>query len=874
MSPVDLPRLLTDVSLESLDVFASRFKKDGETLMKMEKDDLMDVAVDVGMTSDQRKTFLEMMERLRRQYESPSFKHFKVLMEEHELFMYVDKIPIDIEKLLAMDEEELKDVATDAGMKKDSRHKFLKLITVLRERLDQEERTQQLHKLMQENGLSEFSQRMQADVEKLLAMDDEELRDETVEYGMSKDARNKFFQVLDMMRDMSSDSSADFEVVVPDPPQELCNFLQKNNLEKYALSMFNHENGDYGQVSMLMEMEPEDLMAVAVDCDFAQEDRKKLRELVMEERQRILAKPSVGGCLLDALENVRVEHKHSLRLAYLPFTEVEVEDYLHSFGDKFEPAEHRCLLRVMEAQIPKAYVDTDIAKELVVLVVGQTGAGKSTQIDGMLNFLLGIKWEEGIRFKVVDELQTVSKESLEAGSAASQTDAVTAYKIPAVKGGPVKSNVTIVDTPGFGDTRGLHFDHKIVDQMNKFFHGMSDHVSVLTGVCFVAPASAARLTESQKYVWDAILGLFGKDIADNILLCFTFADGEKPQALEAVQAGNIPMKASFKFNNSALFVDPNGPATDALSKMFWDMGQRNMAEFFDSLALMDPKSLNLSKQVMSEREQLEVSLESLGPQVKLTLGYANSFHEQAEQFARFDDTLEGAKDFKMKVQVPKFRKIPTDKNTTTCTECDKTCHKHCKYANDADKAKCGAMNRRGYCTACPGKCHWSKHLNVPYILEWYMDEQEQTLNDLKARYDEANKGKVDKEKIMRGLLDDMQKSQQAVAALLVEVKRCRERLNEIAMRPHTMPSEEYVQQMIENEKSNQHPGWQQRVAALQKMKDDSRLLQDAEDPQFSDKILAKFAADQKVQRVTRHFKTKQSNGGSNGGGWGSWLPWK
>ena len=54
----------------------------------------------------------------------------------------------------------------------------------------------------------------------------------------------------------------------------------------------------------------------------------------------------------------------------------------------------------------------------MVLVLRQTGGGKSTQIDGMLNSLLGIKWEEGIRFKVVDELQTVSKNSLP-GAAAS-----------------------------------------------------------------------------------------------------------------------------------------------------------------------------------------------------------------------------------------------------------------------------------------------------------------------------------------------------------------------------------------------------------------------------------------------------------------------
>ena len=148
------------------------------------------------------------------------------------------------------------------------------------------------------------------------------------------------------------------------------------------------------------------------------------------------------------------------------------------------------------------------------------------------------------------------------GAAASQTDAVTAYKIPALLGGPVRSSVTIIDTPGFGDTRGLHFDSKIVDQMKRFFGEMGEHVNSLTGVCFVTPASAARLTESQRYVWDAILGLFGKDVADNILMCFTFADGEKPQALEAVKMAGIPMTNFCKFNNSALFVDPGCSETD------------------------------------------------------------------------------------------------------------------------------------------------------------------------------------------------------------------------------------------------------------------------------------------------------------------------
>ena len=62
---------------------------------------------------------------------------------------------------------------------------------------------------------------------------------------------------------------------------ELMDFLRKN-LEKYALNMCNHENANYGDVKMLIDMQPEDLMVVAIDCRFAKVDRKKLGDLVSD----------------------------------------------------------------------------------------------------------------------------------------------------------------------------------------------------------------------------------------------------------------------------------------------------------------------------------------------------------------------------------------------------------------------------------------------------------------------------------------------------------------------------------------------------------------------------------------------------------------
>ncbi len=51
----------------------------------------------------------------------------------------------------------------------------------------------------------------------------------------------------------------------------------------------------------------------------------------------------------------------------------------------------------------------------------------------------------------------------------------------------------------------------------------------------------------------------------------TFADGQKPPVITAVEEAKIPHSAFFKFNNSALFADIEG-GDDNIDKMFWRMG--------------------------------------------------------------------------------------------------------------------------------------------------------------------------------------------------------------------------------------------------------------------------------------------------------------
>ena len=48
-----------------------------------------------------------------------------------------------------------------------------------------------------------------------------------------------------------------------------------------------------------------------------------------------------------------------------------------------------------------------------IFLVGATGSGKSTLVDAMVNYILGVKWDDPFRFKVVpDEISVEPDASL------------------------------------------------------------------------------------------------------------------------------------------------------------------------------------------------------------------------------------------------------------------------------------------------------------------------------------------------------------------------------------------------------------------------------------------------------------------------------
>ena len=240
------------------------------------------------------------------------------------------------------------------------------------------------------------------------------------------------------------------------------------------------------------------------------------------------------------------------------------------------------------------------APEKVIMVLGATGSGKTTLINAMANYIFGIELEDNFRLKLIDETD------MEKDEAESRTEYITAYTIHRPHFSKVDYTLTIIDTPGYGDTHGIERDQKVISQIKEFFES-KEGVDTLHAVGFVAQSSLPRLTPTQRYIFDSILSLFGKDIAENIFLLLTFADGQPAQVLSAIKAAQVPYKDSFKFNNSVLYVD----SKDMFSEMFWKMGITSLEIFMTELGKVTARSLTLSTHVLRERSQLEVTIENL-----------------------------------------------------------------------------------------------------------------------------------------------------------------------------------------------------------------------------------------------------------------------
>ena len=147
----------------------------------------------------------------------------------------------------------------------------------------------------------------------------------------------------------------------------------------------------------------------------------------------------------------------------------------------------------------------------IMLFIGKTGDGKSTAINALFNIIKGIKLEDNHRFILIKEPKKAK------GQAESQTDGLHFYYIKDYLNNPI----IIVDSQGFGDTRGKEYDELIKKAFEYAFTNIIKHVN---SIFFIAKSTDCRLDILTKYIFSCVTSLFSEDICENLIFLTTFAN--------------------------------------------------------------------------------------------------------------------------------------------------------------------------------------------------------------------------------------------------------------------------------------------------------------------------------------------------------------
>ncbi|XP_010902042.4 uncharacterized protein LOC105030081 [Esox lucius] len=458
-----------------------------------------------------------------------------------------------------------------------------------------------------------------------------------------------------------------------------------------------------------------------------------------------------------------------------------------------------------------------------ILLVGETSTGKSTLINAMVNYVLGVKMEDKVWFEITEEETT--------GQTESKTTRVTVYEIFGYEGRRVPYSLTIIDTPGFGDTRGIEKDNMIAEKLFQLFRS-DKGIHQIDAVGLVIKAAMNRLSDRQQYIFDAVLSLFGKDMEKNIVAFITHSDGMAPKnALEAITAAKVPCAKNeknhpvhFVFNN--VQSEPNDEKYDHYQEQAWNQGLKSMEKLFTYLNNIETKTVKKTEGVLRERKQLEAVVGNLQELIKEIEVKQKEIKDTQNALEKHKNEMEENKNFSYEVEEIYKDKISVDtlrnwflynNGATICTVCEENCHyPDCWWVSDL--SWCSVM-KNNHCTVCTNKCHFTKHVkgNEKYDLKTRMVTR--TYEELKYKYDISEKGVGEKENVLIRLQKELEELTNKKTSLVEESYQCLIILEEIALKAISLSTAKHLDFLI---KRMTETGDMEKVKKLEELSRNTR----------------------------------------------------
>jgi len=407
-----------------------------------------------------------------------------------------------------------------------------------------------------------------------------------------------------------------------------------------------------------------------------------------------------------------------------------------------------------------------------MVVVGRSGAGKSTFINMFATLIAGGGYEDDRRIAITQavELQVegggvtrvvlecnqeafkkLQSEDINAGQNMAQTQKCNVYDFDT----GVDGFITLIDTPGLLDPRGLKKDTEHEKNIVNSVAALGEIHAIL----LVHKGSDSRQDAALGYLIGEFRKLLPKECKDNIVVVFTHtANKNKIDALPALRAMGIPTDKYFAFENDCIVPptamrrickkDKDYASYIKRSSSQWEENEAVFDEFTDLLSTLRPKNATLMKTLHTKKSVMFEMAYNLADKLTVNANEERIYKKHEDNLDKCISELNSAKSSAssnlMNEKYPSVLKLmnrstpqsvvpsctkkqatekiekwvdqplPAGQKNTICLSCKKVCHDGChlEYISvDGSKGfrSCDAFTMSNPLETDPDKCKMCRH---------------------------------------------------------------------------------------------------------------------------------------------------------------------
>ena len=394
----------------------------------------------------------------------------------------------------------------------------------------------------------------------------------------------------------------------------------------------------------------------------------------------------------------------------------------------------------------------------VLLIIGQTGHGKTTFVNALVNIYSGITIKDKFRYLLVKNKNNSQLES--------DTKEITIYKIRPKKNLNFPPLI-IIDTPGFGDTEGEEKDKQNLIKFKEFFD--SKKINNINCILYIIIGANSRFGKNDKNIINYLLNLFSKNVKDNFVVGVTnfiaLSKRDTPNIIKSlsdenhfyyqnVLKNNLSSRDqvinSYWYFTSENKIISNNEIEGNLNEMsIWKYTENQIKNFIENkIKVLEKKNIEDSQQVLDNRFQLENEINCFKEKIDSLISKKLVFESNIVNLENYQKLIINLEDkiTKNKLEqenivqtlkeinntIPYMKKIinspiQSQNKNLICEKCQSNCHKNCNCTfTNFSKWFCDMISFSGNCKICNHDLSVHKKGNIIYIQK---EENEQLKNN-------------------------------------------------------------------------------------------------------------------------------------------------